>query len=395
MRILTFTSLFPNAADPGHGIFIYQRSAHLAKIPGTEVVVVSPIPYFPRWLKSSRWRAAAEIPSQDTIGTLRVEYPRYFLLPKVSMTWHAFSIFLGTVRCVSQLHRLKKIDCIDAHFVYPDGMAAVILGKWLRIPVTVSARGTDINSFPDYATIRPMIRWTLRHAAQVIAVSESLKRRMVRLGIGEEKIRVIPNGIDDERFHPATVDEAKVRLNLPPTSDLVVSVGALIASKGHALVIRAFATALARHPQLQLYILGKGEEKAALEKLIAELRLADSVFLMGKRPNEELRFWYSAARVSCLASSREGWPNVVTESLACGTPVVATRVGGIPDILHSKDLGILVERNVESIAHGLEEGLAKNWDRLDISKQTLSRTWDVVASEVEEVLTSAPANIQE
>jgi len=361
----------------------------VAKRPNTEVVVVSPIPYFPHWLKSARWGVANGIPAKDKFGELGAEYPRYFLIPKISMIWHAFSIFLGSLSCVSKLHKQRKIDCIDAHFIYPDGMAAVLLGKWLHIPVIVSARGTDINSFPNYWTIRPMIQWTLRKANHVIAVSDSLKEIIVELGVPAEKISVIPNGVDEKRFQPAPVEEAKLKLNLPTASNILVSVGALIPSKGHDLVIRAFANVISKHPRIRLYILGKGEQKEVLEKLIADLHLENSVFLMGKRPNDELRFWYSAAFASCLASSREGWPNVVTESLACGTPVVATKVGGIPNILHSNELGILVERNVDAITQGIEIALASRWARTAISKQTLARTWDVVAEEVEKVIKSS------
>ena len=350
---------------------------------------MSPIPYLPRWLKSGRWSTASGIPEKDKFDQLEVEYPRYFLIPKISMTWHALSIFLGSLRSVSSLHKQGKIDCIDAHFVYPDGMAAVLMGKWLHIPVIVSARGTDINSFPNYWTIRPMIRWTLKKADHVIAVSGSLKRIMVELGTPAEKISVIPNGVDQKRFQPAPVEEAKLKLNLPTGSDILVSVGALIPSKGHDLVIRAFANVISKRPQLKLYILGNGAQKDILGKLIADLHLESSVFLMGKRPNDELRFWYSAALASCLASSREGWPNVVTESLACGTPVVATKVGGIPDILHSSELGILVERNVAAITQGMAMALSSKWDRTAISSQTLARTWDVVAEEVEEVIKSS------
>jgi glycosyltransferase involved in cell wall biosynthesis len=389
LRILTFASLFPTSADPAYGIFIYQRSAHLAQLPGNEVVVVSPRPYFPRWLKTRRWRPAGETLSEERIGNLVVEHPRYLLLPKISMLFHALLMFLGSIRRVRRIHGDKTIDCIDAHFVYPDGLAAVLLGKTLGVPVTVSARGTDINLYPTFRLIRPMIRWTLLQANAVIAVSGALRDAMVKLKVPAGKVRVIPNGVDAELFHPIDPHEAKMKLNLPVEGRFLISVGALIRPKGHATLIRAFARVASRHPDLQLYILGEGLFRPELESLVRALKLEDRVRLPGKRPNSELPLWFNAAEVSLLTSEREGWPNVVTESLACGTPVVATRVGGVPEILHSQQLGIVVDRTVDSVAEGLERALSKTWDKQAISEQTRARTWRTVAEEVHSVLAGA------
>lgn len=385
MRILTFTALFPNSVDPTLGIFIYQRSAHLAQRPGIHVEIVSPVPWFPRWLKIRRWRAASEIPSQEEFGTLSLHHPRYFLVPKISMPLHALLMFLGSLARVRRLNRIAKIDCIDAHFVYPDGLAAVLMGKVLGVPVTVSARGTDINFFPSFRLIRPMIRWTLSRADRVIAVSRALKDAMVDLGADPNKILVITNGVNADLFHPLDRVQAKRQLNLPPHAPLLVSVGSLIRPKGHLTLIRAFARVAPKHPELRLYILGEGPLRSELKSLVDYLNLQDRVLLPGKHPNEELPKWFNAANASLLVSEREGWPNVVTESLACGTPVVATRVGGIPEILHSPELGILVDQTVESIANGIESALMKSWDREAISRQTRARTWSTVAGELEVV----------
>ncbi len=299
------------------------------------------------------------------------------------MPFHALLMFLGCIACVRRLNRVARIDSIDAHFVYPDGLVSVLLGKILGVPVTVSARGTDINLFPSFKLIRPMIRWTLLQADGVIAVSDALKEAMVRLGANPHKIHVIPNGINAALFQPMDREEAKRNLNLPPQGPLLVSVGALIRPKGHLTLIRAFATIAPRHPELRLYILGEGPLRSELESLVRDLNLQDRVRLPGKRPNEELPQWFNAADVSLLVSEREGWPNVLTESLACGTPVVATRVGGVPEILHSPELGIVVEQTVSSVADGIERALLKKWDREAISKQTRTRTWATVAGELE------------
>ena len=385
MRILTFTNLFPNSIDPVHGIFVYQRVAHWAKRPGNEARIVAPVPYFPRWLKAGRWQSATAIPEEEQIDGLEVYHPRYFLVPKISMSWQALAMFVGSLRTVLAIHRRWKIDLIDAHYVYPDGMAAVLLAKHLGVPVVVSARGTDINLFSTFPIIRSWIRWTLAHADGVVAVSAALREVMIRMGVGRGSIRVIPNGIDVSRFQPVPAAEARRKLGLAEETPIVVSVGSLTPAKGHDLVIGAFKRMAPRHDGLQLYILGEGTYRRELERMVNESGLSNRVHLVGKRPNEELHLWFNAATVSCLASSREGWPNVVTESLACGTPVVATRVGGIPEILDSEELGVLVDATADSVAAGLERALTHPWNRAAISSRTHLRSWDVVAREIDEL----------
>ena len=348
--------------------------------------MVSPVPYFPSWLKTKRWRAASILPAHESIGGLTVYHPRYPLLPKISMPAHALSMFLGSLARCKALHKQSQFDCIDAHFVYPDGLAAVLLGKILGIPVVVSARGTDINLFTSFRLIRPMIRWTLRESAAAIAVSAALKEKMIEVCGAPEEIHVVPNGVDAAHFQQISKKGARGQLNLPENGPLLLSVGSLISLKGHELLIRAIEVVRRQHAGLRLYILGEGTLRIELEALVKQLGLRDCVKLPGKRPYEELPAWFSAADVSCLASAREGWPNVVTESLACGTPVVATRVGGIPEILHSPELGVIVERTVESIAAGIEQALSKPWNHEAISLETRARTWTKVAAEVEEIL---------
>jgi teichuronic acid biosynthesis glycosyltransferase TuaC len=297
-------------------------------------------------------------------------------------------MFLGSFSVVRQLSRSMHFDCIDAHYVYPDGFAAVLLGKALNLPVIVTARGSDINLFPVFRSIRPQIRWTLQKASGVIGVSAALKDAMVALGIARDTIEVIGNGVDLTRFAPIDSKEAKSRLGIPVDARAVVSIGALTPVKGFHFLIPSLASILPRYPKARLYIVGEGKDRNKLESLIHELGLQEHVFLVGSKPNEELKFWYSAADLSCLVSAREGWPNVVLESLACGTPVLATRIGGIPEILTSQELGVFVEQNRESIATGLEFALSKQWERSAIASYARRRTWDDVAIEVENYLLS-------
>jgi teichuronic acid biosynthesis glycosyltransferase TuaC len=387
MKILTFATLFPNAKRLVFGQFVFERTSHLAARAGNLIRVVAPVPYFPSWIPSKRWGTYSQIPREETVGNLETIHPRYPLAPGV-MPLHGLFMFLGTYRAARRLQREYHFDCIDAHYVYPDGFAAVLLGKALHLPVVVSARGTDINVFPSFALIRPMIRWTLRRAAGVIAVSAALKNAITDLGVPADKTAVIPNGVNVERFGPIERAVARDRLGLPRQIKIVVSVGSLTGVKNHHLLISAFARSFANRPDIRLYVLGEGPLLRDLQDLIHKLGGEQQMFLMGMRPNEELANWFNAADLSCLASSREGWPNVVMESLACGTPVVATRVGGIPEIITSEELGILVEQNIDSLATGLELGLRRDWNRAIMASHAQARSWDQVASEVEKYLTA-------
>jgi teichuronic acid biosynthesis glycosyltransferase TuaC len=388
LRVLTFTALYPNKVNPLQGIFIHQRVKHFALRPGNSAEVIAPIPYFPSWLPAERWRQFSQIPREEIMEGVRIHHPRYPLLPGISMPVQGMLMYLASLPLAKRLHRENQFDCIDAHFVYPDGFAAVRLGRKLSLSVVVSARGSDVNLYPSFRIIRPMLRWTLTHAAGAIAVSADLKNKMIALGIPESKIRVIANGVDIERFQPCDAKSARKQLGLPEEGAILVSVGSLIESKGHHLLIAAVAELARPFPQLRLYILGEGIYRSTLEQLVREKKMQDRVFFFGNRPNEELNLWFSAADLSCLISSREGWPNVVSEALACGTPVLATRAGGIPEIITSPEQGMFVECTVESIAVGLQRALTKPWNRAEIAQRSRSRSWDAVAAEVEHFLRS-------
>jgi teichuronic acid biosynthesis glycosyltransferase TuaC len=386
LRVLTYTSLFPSREKPVQGIFIFQRISHLAQRPGVEVQVIAPVPYFPSWLRATGWQKEGQTPRKEQIGNLAVHHPRYLLLPKISMPFHGMLMFLGTFLSAARLHRESPFDCIDAHFIYPDCFAAVLLAKLLKLPVIVSARGTDINLYPSFKIIKPMIGWTLRNSAGAIAVSSSLRDVMLEFGLAPESVCVIGNGIDVSRFNPVDPLQARAQLQIPLDAQVAVSVGGLVPRKGFHFLIPAVAAIASRHPKLRLYIIGEGEERSRLESLIRECGLQDRSVLVGSVPNEQLRLWYSAADVSCLVSAREGWANVLQESMACGTPVIATRVWGAPEIVVSPDLGILVDQNSPAISAALESALATHWNRQAIAHHAHQRTWQTVAAEVEQFL---------
>ena len=356
MRILTFSNLYPNSVQPRHGIFIEQRLKRLLAGGQLEARVVAPVPWFPlRGRLFSAWGEFAEIPRAERRDGIEVYHPRYPVIPKVGMS---VAPILMARAVKASLQRLiatgYDFDIIVAHYFSPDGVAAVMLGRWLRKPVVISARGTDINLLPEYAVPRRWIRWAAAECAAIITVSRALKDRLNELGTPEDKVVVLRNGVDLELFRPLDRQEVRERLGVAGT--LLLSVGNLIEQKGHDLAIRAVAGI----PDAELVVIGRGPASRSLRDLAASLGVGDRVRFLANLPQAELVRYYNAADALVLASVSEGMPNVVLEAIACGTPVVATATGGSTEIISSPEAGELMH---ERRASALVDAVARLRDR--------------------------------
>jgi teichuronic acid biosynthesis glycosyltransferase TuaC len=382
MKVLVYTCLFPNHLQPNRSVFIKHRMQHFAKLDGCEIKVVNPVPFSPSWSFLQSRYPLARVRRREIIEGIEVYHPSYALIPKISMPLHGILMYLSTLNLVKKIQKTFPFDLIDGHYIYPDGFAAILLGRTLGKPVVLSARGTDINQFAAFRLIKPMIRYTLDRAKHVISVSQALKDRMVEIGAESRKVSVIPNGIDLKHFYPKDRIEARRSLGLAEDAKVIFSVGALIPLKGHDVILEAVQKLVRKVKGLHLYVVGEGPQRGFLESRASEMNLAAHVDFVGQRPNKELGAWYNAADVFCLASSREGWANVIMEALACGTPVVTTKVGGSPEILTTPDVGLLVERNSDAIAEGLLLAFNREWDRAKIHRHVAERTWRQVAKEV-------------
>ncbi|EIM63571.1 glycosyltransferase family 4 protein [Desulfobacter postgatei] len=380
-KILILTSLFPNTKKPDLGIFIQKRMFAYARKKACKIEVVAPVPYCPDLKFLRPYQYYSQVPFHETMDGINVYHPRYFMIPKASMTIHGKLIYWGIKNFVQELHKKSAFDLIDGHFIYPDCQAGILLGELLHLPVVVSARGSDINQYMSYSTIKPQISEILTKSSHIISVCEALKQMMLEICPDEKKITVIPNGIDKKYFHQINKKTARLKLGINNDKHILLSIGALIPRKGHDLTIKAAAQLIKSKTPLQFYIIGSGPEEQRLKKLAEHLKIQSDIFFMGQIPNDQLIDWYNAADLFCLSSDKEGWPNVLTESLACGTPVIATKVFGAPEIVKNESMGILVERRYEDIAGGIAKGLANNWNRSAISQEVSSRTWDVVAEE--------------
>jgi teichuronic acid biosynthesis glycosyltransferase TuaC len=385
MKVLVYSCLFPNHLQPNKAVFIKHRMHHFAQLKGCEIRVVNPVPFCPSLSFLEKRYPAARVRRKELIESIEVYHPRYVLIPKISMPLHGIFLYLSSLNLLRRIETAFPFDLIDGHYIYPDGLAAVLLGRALRKPVVLSARGTDINQFTGFRSIKPMIRYALHRAEHVISVCQALKDRMRDVGIMPGKITVIPNGVDLDLFSPEDRIEARRRLGLAEDAKVVLSVGSLIPIKGYDVILEAVAKIQKEVDRLRLYVIGDGPQREFLESKAKEMNVVPYVSFVGERANNDLRNWYNAADVFCLASLREGWANVIMESLACGTPVVATNVGGAPEILSTPEVGLLVERNLSSLEEGLRTALNRDWDRLRIHRHVAERTWHQVAQEVKAV----------
>jgi glycosyltransferase involved in cell wall biosynthesis len=313
--------------------------------------VVAPVPYFP--LKSPRfgsYATFAQVPAWEERHGLTVHHPRFPLIPKVGMNISPFLMAMATLPAVrAAIAAQGGIDILDAHYLFPDGVAATIIGRILNVPVVMTARGTDVSLIPNYKVPRRLIQKACDRAAGVITVSAALKDGLVGMDVDEGKVTVLRNGVDLKLFRP--LDRLATRKRLHLNGPTLISVGLLIERKGHHLIVEAMASL----PGYTLLIAGEGPERGNLERQIEKLGLQDRVRLLGARPHSELPELYGAADALILASSREGWANVLLEAMACGTPAIGSPIWGNPEVIGKPEAGILMtERSARGVVDAVK-----------------------------------------
>jgi len=387
LRVLTISIIFPSQKSPGTGVFVQQRAAHLPS--EFDVEVWRPRPWFPfSGFKNPLQKSG--FPKQEEVGGLSVRDMRFFYTPGVFK--HLDSHFLAR-KLQKELKSLPQLpDLLDAHFAYPTGHAAVLAGAALGIPVTITLRGT----LPSYLLDgrRQKMKEALLRANQVMAVSESLAILARELAGSDLSVRVIPNGIDTRLFSPGNLLDARNRLSLPKDRKILLTVGGLVPRKGAHRVIEVLPDLLADRPDaLYLFVGGGGVEGdygTELRRLMVNAGCERQVKLMGEVKHEQLVDYYRAADLFVLATSNEGWANVIQESLACGTPVVATDVGGNKEVVGSKNHGLIVPFGDRlALGHALRNGLSTPWDHEAIAAWGGRCDWNEVGVSVGAVFREA------
>jgi teichuronic acid biosynthesis glycosyltransferase TuaC len=388
MRTVTFSTLYPNAVQPRHGIFIEQRLRHLLETGEVESHVVAPVPWFP-WEDEvfGHYGDFARVPYYEERHGIPVYHPRYPRLPKLGLS--SAPLMMATALkpvLEGMIERGFDFDLIDAHYAYPDGVAAVMLGEHFGRPVVFSLLGDDVITYPKFLIPRRLLLWAVDHAGGITSVCEALKQQLVEWGAPRDRVRVVLHGVDLDLFEPVDREEVRQRLGL--TGTVLLSVGHATPRKGHHLAIEA----LRELRDVTLLIAGDGWYEETLRRLAASLGVEDRVRFLGHVEQADLKDYYSAADALVLASSREGIANVLLEAMACGAPVIATAVWGTPEAVSAPAAGVLM---AERTARALVE--AARWlfdhypDRAATRRHAAGFSWERTSREQLEVMRGALA----
>ncbi len=383
LNILVSSSIFPNGEEKTKGIYIFHQAKALSKY--CRVKVIAPVPYFPSWIKSSSYHLYSKIKKKENIDGLDVLHPRVIVIPKIGRSLYGMLYALSLYRIMRHMKGSFNPDLILCYWAYPDGFANVLLARMLNIPVITGGRGCDINDAAAYRSKRVMVSWTLRKSDRVFAVSEAMKSEMIKLGCDSDRIKVIPNGlhgmfisIDKEKAQEITGINIKGYIGR-----VILFCGRLSPEKGLDYLLRAAGLLKRKGIDYLLLLVGNGPENNRLQSLTSDLDLNNHVRFIGELDYQKIPALMSLADIFCLPSIREGWPNVVVEALGCGVPVVASRVGGVPEILTSPDYGTMVSaQDIVSLGDALYSALGRVWDKEKVVEAVRKRSWDNVAQEI-------------
>ena len=391
LRVLVLTSLFPSEARPRHGIFVETRLTHLVRDCPIDARVIAPVPWFPS--SSPRFGSYglfAATPRRATRASgVDVTYPRYPMLPRIGVPFQPGAMARAALADIRRLRESGWMpQLIDAHYLYPDGVAAAWLAERLQVPFVMTARGTDVNVLASLPGPGRRIAWAASRASAVVTVSQPLKERLVLLGVDAAKIAVLRNGVDMQVFDTVDRRSARARLGLAQDGRLLLCVGNLLPEKDQALALQC----LKRLPAERLLIVGDGPMRAQLAVTVRQLGIESRVVFRGAMPQADLRYAYAAADALLLTSTREGWPNVVLEALACGVPVVACDVGAVREIINDPAVGrVVAGRDVQEFTAAIAQVLAAGTPAARLRQHAAQFDWASISRGQYDIFTRAIA----
>ncbi len=394
MRVLIVTKIFPNAIEPLSAPFNRQQFAALTN--HCNVDVLATIPWFPGagiLGRRSSAGALAAVPAVEEIAGLHVRHPRTLFLPRMA---HGLWGPLYAASLAPLIPRYRgKVDVVLGSWAYPDGFAAILFAQALGVPAVVKLHGSDINSLAEMPGPRRMLQWALPRAARIVAVSRALAAKVAELGVAPERIALVSNGVDSERFVPRDRHAARQTLGLPADARLALYVGNLKPAKGVLDLLRAAPAVLDANPQNYLALIGGGESANTIDEAATALgtERASRILRLGPLPADQVARWMAACDILVLPSWNEGTPNVVLEALASGRRVVASNVGGVPDLLTDATLGVMVPpRQPMQLAEALIHELTVPYDPTVVAAKGARGGWATSAEALFKVLCDAVAS---
>lgn len=381
VRVLSISTLFPNAAKPGFGLFVARQAQALARRGDVEMVVISPQALAPPPLdRILGGQEVCALPASARDWGVEVHYPRYRYLPRLSTRWNPALIARAVLPLARRLHAETPFDVVDAQFFYPDGPAAARVARALGLPLSIKARGSDIILWGQRPYALRQLLTAADAAAGLLSVSAALRRDMIAFGMDGDKIALHYTGLDHALFRPLPRAEARAACAdlVPADGQLLVTVGNLIEAKGQHLVIAAMADL----PGARLVVAGYGPRDAALRALASQLGLSDRVYFAGGMKPDRLAVLMAAADAMVLVSEREGLANAWVEALACGTPLVISDVGGAREVVTSASAGRIVERSSAAVVAGVRDLLANRPSQAEAAAHAERFSWDENAAQL-------------
>lgn len=379
-KIIVFTTLFPNSVQPNIGLFIRERLFRVGET--LPLAVIAPVPWFPFQGLIRKWKPHFRpgAPTREIQSGIEILHPRFFSVPGFFKSLDGFFMALGAFTTLLRLKQHFDFQIIDAHFAYPDGYAATLLGKWFKVPVTITLRGTEARLCNTFFG-RRLISKALSRAVRIFSVADSLKRTAMALGISGDRILVVGNGVDTDKFQLLPQDQARRELGLPMNVPILVTVGGLCERKGFHRVIECLPDLRKRFPAIRYLVVGgpspEGDWTEKLKRQVAELDLNEMVSFLGSFPAARLKVPLSAGNVFVLATRNEGWANVFLEAMACGLPVVATDVGGNSEVVCRPELGMIVPfGDREALTQAIACTLEMDWDQAAVVNYARANSWD-------------------
>jgi glycosyltransferase involved in cell wall biosynthesis len=383
MSVVVITNLFPNPLEPMRSTFNEQQVLALNKVLRVSAVV-APIDWR-RMLNFKREGRQGNLLAQKEWKSIPVSYPVFFYIPKVASWLNGPLMFFSLLPQWMRVKR-EKPEAIYATWAFPDGFAAVLLAKMSGIRVVVKVHGTDVEVLGSHLIRRVLAVWALNRASAVVSVSAYLRDMLVDLGVQPKKLTVIYNGVDGEKFRALDRTACRVKLNLPITKKIILYIGNLKSDKGVVDLVKSFAIVAAGNSNVMLVYAGDGVARAEIERLNSPNGLGEPVRFLGKVSHDALPEWINAADVLCLPSHHEGVPNVLLEAASCGTPCVATTVGGIPEVVTPASGLLVAPGDVAALARALIDALARDWNRDEIRTAVKTGTWMQNATQLAAVI---------
>ena len=384
MKLLIISNNYPNPVQRQRGVFVENRVCAISKY--SDAVVISPLPWFPKFKSMKRFKKYYDfacVPEKWESNNITIHYPKYFMLPKIGETFHAILLTIRLFHFLKKLHKIHQFTAINVQWLYPDGVSVAWIAKILGgIKIVLSAVGSDVNEH----FLSPVKRWqilkALRLADHITTVSHNLKESIASNGISPNKITVIHNGIDIIKFSLKNKKQCQGDLNINNFDKIITFVGRLSKKKGILDLLDALdrLTKINRE-KILLQIIGDGPERENILSKINTLGIKDNVHIYGTINHDVLPNILGASDIFCLPSYMEGCPNVIIEAGAVGTPICASNVGGIPELITEETGCLFNPGKIDEIAFQLDNCLKKEWDRKKISDHYCKRTWDIVGKE--------------